>query len=358
MARLTRTQKYADLREQISHDREESLETQELNKYQEKLNDVKSQFGSTAEPVFRNEPVVNKPVELKETISEKVAETEKESMKSLDDILSDMMSETFDVPPVQPIEDIIPSVKEEPVAPVETPVAPVPVEPVAPVETHNNDFINKTLDEVNGYNKQTGKTTLEDLPNTLINDIRHNQKPVEQAPEMNDDDFSNTVSLEIEKVLNEIKNQKMNEQQEVKPVVINEAELVDDIKEAPVQPAPVQPVPAQEQTQQPVIEPVKEEVKQETFEHPVLAKTLEQPVVEIKNISETMNLSKNTEDVVDDTIPFDADKVQEQADDDEYEEDEAPSKVLNVILGILIFVLVVVLGIIVYYILVAKGIIG
>ena len=108
MARLTRTQKYADLREQISHDREESLETQELNKYQEKLNDVKSQFGSTAEPVFRNEPVVNKPVELKETISDKVAETEKESMKSLDDILSDMMSETFDVPPVQPIEDIIP----------------------------------------------------------------------------------------------------------------------------------------------------------------------------------------------------------------------------------------------------------
>ena len=77
MARLTRTQKYADLREQISHDREESLETQELNKYQEKLNDVKSQFGSAAEPVFRNEPVVNKPVELKETISDKVAETEK-----------------------------------------------------------------------------------------------------------------------------------------------------------------------------------------------------------------------------------------------------------------------------------------
>ena len=359
MARLTRTQKYADLREQISHDREESLETQELNKYQEKLNDVKSQFGSAAEPVFRNEPVVNKPVELKETISDKVAETEKESMKSLDDILSDMMSETFDVPPVQPIEDIIPSVKEEVVTPVmQEPVVEAPISqietPVAPtpVETHNNDFINKTLDEVNGYNKQTGKTTLEDLPNTLINDIRHNQKPAEQAPEISDDDFSNTVSLEIEKVLNEIKNQKMNEQQEVKPVVINEAELVDDIKEAPVQPTPVQ-----EQVQQPVIEPVKEEVKQETFEHPVLTKTLEQPVVEIKNISETMNLSKTTEDVVDDTIPFDADKVQEQV-DDEYEEDEAPSKVLNVILGILIFVLVVVLGIIVYYILVAKGIIG
>ena len=342
--RLTRTRKYADLRNQIANDREESLETTELNSYQEKLNNVKSQFGRDAEPVFNNAPS-NKPVGERPIVTEEVRNAEKESMRSLDDILNSMMNETYNT--ITPIEEK-----------VEVPVAPV-FEQVKPQtnETPTNDFVQKALDGANDYNRKAGNVTLDDLPNTLVDKIRHGEPVVDNKVNEIDDDFSNTVSLEIEKVLAEIKSQKAEE--EKKPVSIVEAELVDDIKqptmEEMVQQKPVQEVRVEAPIQP---EPVRQEPKQETFEHPVLTKTLEQPVVEIRNISETMNMQRANEDIVDDTIPFNANKVQEEVIDDEEYEDEEPSKVLNVILGILIFVLVAVLGIIVYYILVAKGIIG
>lgn len=360
--RLTRTKKYAELRNQISNDREESLVTDELNTYQEKLNNVKSQFGRDTEPVFPNKPVVNKPVDEKPVITEEVKKQEESSMKSLDDILSSMMNEVYSPTPIK-------SVDEEPIKPVEQPVQkqvqPQVVEPVQkpvqPVPT--NDFVKVATDEAKDYSRKAGNLTIDELPNAMIDNIRHGgeEQVQKEEKEFDEDDFSNTVSLEIEKVLNEIKNQKV---EEPSPVVIEEAELVDDIKEEPKQ-TEVKVEEPQVETPQPVvptlekIEPVKEETKEETFEHPVLTKTLEQPVVEIKNINETINMQKPNEDVVDDTIPFNANNVQEEIDEEEYDdEEEAPSKVLNVILGILIFVLVAVLGVIVYYILVAKGIIG
>ena len=372
--RLTRTKKYAELRNQISNDREESLVTEELNTYQEKLNNVKSQFGRDTEPVFPNKPVINKPVDEKPAITEEVKKQEESSMKSLDDILSSMMNEVYsptpiksvDEEPIKPVEQPVQEpVKPQVVEPVQEPVKPQVAEPVQkpvqPVPT--NDFVKVATDEAKDYSRKAGNLTIDELPNAMIDNIRHGgeEQVQKEEKEFDEDDFSNTVSLEIEKVLNEIKNQKV---EEPSPVVIEEAELVDDIKEEPKQ-TEVKVEEPQVETPQPVvptlekIEPVKEETKEETFEHPVLTKTLEQPVVEIKNINETINMQKPNEDVVDDTIPFNANNVQEEIDEEEFEdEEEGPSKVLNVILGILIFVLVAVLGIIVYYILVAKGIIG
>lgn len=372
--RLTRTKKYAKLRNQISNDREESLVTDELNTYQEKLNNVKSQFGRDTEPVFPNDPVIYKPIDEKPAITEEVKKQEESSMKSLDEILFSMMNEVYSPTPIKPVveEPVKPveqpvqkPVQPQVVEPVQKPVQPQAVEPVQkPVQpAPTNDFVKVATDEAKDYSRKAGNLTIDELPNAMIDNIRHGgeEQVQKEEKEFDEDDFSNTVSLEIEKVLNEIKNQKAEEST---PVVIEEAELVDDIKEEPKQnetkveeveietPQPVAPV-------QEKIEPVKEEVKEETFEHPVLTKTLEQPVVEIKNISETINMQKPNEDVVDDTIPFNANNVQEEIDEEEFEdEEEGPSKVLNVILGILIFVLVAVLGIIVYYILVAKGIIG
>ena len=372
--RLTRTKKYAELRNQISNDREESLVTDELNTYQEKLNNVKSQFGRDAEPVFPNDSVIYKPIDEKPAITEEVKKQEESSMKSLDEILFSMMNEVYSPTPIKPVveEPVKPveqpvqkPVQPQAVEPVQKPVQPQAVEPVQkPVQpAPTNDFVKVATDEAKDYSRKAGNLTIDELPNAMIDNIRHGgeEQVQKEEKEFDEDDFSNTVSLEIEKVLNEIKNQKAEEST---PVVIEEAELVDDIKEEPKQnetkveeveietPQPVAPV-------QEKIEPVKEEVKEETFEHPVLTKTLEQPVVEIKNISETINMQKPNEDVVDDTIPFNANNVQEEIDEEEFEdEEEGPSKVLNVILGILIFVLVAVLGIIVYYILVAKGIIG
>lgn len=414
MARLTRTAKYAELREKLSQDREESLHTEDLSKYAEKL-DV---FTNDTNTVLKNEPVQEeKPQPVQDT-----------AMKSLDDILASMMEEnvaakqetneslfkTIDTE-TEMIDDLfanapepeeipLPSFmqeEEEVVEPVqnevsidsfvEVPVNDAPVaddnvvsidaimkahendpveevkqEEVAPVQEEKNEpisnnFINDTLNEVNNYNKETGNKTLEQLSNSLIDSIRHPEEPVvdnvidetveevqeEVAPvveevkaepaqeeviipeaktqeEMNEE-FANTVSLEISKVLEEIKQQQDN----TVKVALDEVKVAE------------QAAPA--------------------MEHPVkaIAKEEEEPVV-IKNISETIKTQK-VDDVLDDTIPFNVNAVKPQVedDDDEYEEDEeAPSKVLNVILAILIFVLVAVLGVIVYYILVAKGIIG
>ena len=354
--RLTRTKKYAELRNQIANDREESLVTTELNNYQEKLNSVKSQFGRDAEPVFPSEPMASEPVEQSPTITSELKRAENESMKTLDDILSSMMEEVYPAAPIEqaPVVEPVQKTIVEQIQPVDKP-AVEQVKPQAPVAP-TNDFINDALASANDYNRKVGNVTLDELPNTIVDNIRHGEKPIENKVEDVDDDFSSTVSLEIEKVLAEIQNQNKEED---KPVVIQEAELVDDINEPVKEEVVAKPV-EEVQVEAPIMpEPVKpEEPKEETFEHPVLTKTLEQPVVEIKNISETLNMQKPNEDVVDDTIPFNANKVQEETEDEEYEEEEGPSKVLNVILGILIFVLVVVLGIIVYYILVAKGIIG
>lgn len=362
--RLTRTKKYAELRNQIANDREESLETTELNNYQEKLNSVKSQFGRDAEPVFPSESIINKPVEQKPEITNEIKKVEDESMKTLDDILSSMMEEVYPTAPVEETLTAEPTPTVEKVEPVQEtidkqnqPLQETVIEPVKPQVqvTPTNDFVNNALASADDYNRKAGNVTLDELPNTIVDNIRHGEKPVENIAKDVDDDFSSTVSLEIEKVLAEIQNQNKEE----KPVIIQEAELVDDIKEPVKEEVVAKPV-EEVKVEAPVMpEPIKpEEPKEETFEHPVLTKTLEQPVVEIKNISETLNMQKPNEDIVDDTIPFNANKVQEETEDEEYDEEEGPSKVLNVILGILIFVLVVVLGIIVYYILVAKGIIG
>ncbi|MDO5440139.1 MAG: hypothetical protein Q4F12_01235 [Erysipelotrichaceae bacterium] len=405
MARLTRTQKYAELRDKIAQDREESLKTDSLSQYEDKLRKLES--------FVSNEPDtnLNKRVETVTPVDNNTNKAQEERMKSLDDILNSMMDikyvneapkqETKEEPqvevkpepvveaPVQPthethapsiekpvetmstMEIIVDEVKElsDIIGPIETvieekpePVIEKPVDIMSTMEIVvdeakelsdiigpidaviddntriNNSFIDDTLKGVDDYNRQKGRTTLDKLPDSIVDEVRHPQtaqenKPVEEKVE--DNDFSNTVTLEIEKVLAEIREQGQASQNDApeETAVFNAAELE-----------------AEEAFNN-------AEVKSEAMEHPVLAKALEEPVVEIKNINETLSNPTVDANVLDDTIPFDA--IKAENDEEEYEdEDEAPSKVLNVILGILIFVLVAVLGVIVYYILVAKGIIG
>jgi len=331
MARLTRTQKYAELRDEISHDREESLNTQELNSYANQLNSLN---GYNESILTRSET---------KNIVEEVKKVEDESMKSLDDILKSMMAENF-----TNAVNTVPEKEQPKMAEfVEKPQVANPT-PEA-VQPTNNNFINETLDEVNVYNKEAGNTTLDNLSSTLIDEVRH----PENVNNAVDDEFSKTISLELDKVLNEIdsieepvQNNNVFVQEETaveEPIEVKTVEeeivqeKIEEVKEEPIQPVVI------DETQ-----------KEETFEHPVLTQTLEQPAVEIKNISETVQVKpmQPVVDIVDDTIPF---TLEESDDDEEYEEE--PSKALNVILGVLIFVLVAVLGVIVYYILIAKGII-
>lgn len=394
MARLTRTQKYAELREKIAHDREESLKTEGLTQYEDKLKKLENYFNVDSDINLDNKEEVRTVVEKPQV---NVKQVQEESMRSLDDILDSMMNSTYSNEPVEEkpvetvksVEIVKPVVEEKPVEikkPVEekkyvSPTNNMPMmeiikdevkelsdiigptktiveekEETKPVDVMStmeieinkasekpelkdtvsqpNSFIDDILKEVDDYNRNEGRTTLDKLPDTIVDEVRHPQG-VQKAEEdiKTDNEFSNTVTLEIEKVLNEIKNQgKQIETPIDNTVVYKSAEFESDeaFKNA--------------------------EVKEEINEHPVLAKTAEEPVVEIKNISETLSNTFTDTNVLDDTIPFVLDK--NETDEEEFEEDEAPSKVLNVILGILIFVLVAVLGVIIYYILIAKGIIG
>ena len=490
MARLTRTQKYAELRDKIAQDREESLKTEGLSTYEDKLKKLESFFNNEPDNILEKK-VEQAPVEAinlakeEKPVADEIKLAQEESMKSLDEILTSMLNNYSNEPVVEEakVEDTKPEVTEEDkeeilnnlsskvdelaqiieekketkntvtidsfVKPVETveeeviqeevkptennetvetkpedlmstmeivvsevedlshiiddekvaneevpqettaeEVKPIeeeitreetkledlmstmeivasevedlsniidegkpaekevemqnvqPIEEVADLkdeQTIDNSFFNDTLKEVDDFNRNEGRTTLEELPNEIVDEVRHPQVPPikEQEESLENDDFSNTVSLEIDKVLDEIRNQNNQLTVEVPTETVNNKEAEIEIERA-FKTA---------------------EVKQETFEHPVLAKTMEEPVVEIKNISETFNNPVVDNNVLDDTIPFVVEKNEDEEDEDEYE-DETPSKVLNVILGILIFVLVAVLGVIVYYILVARGIIG
>ncbi len=204
-----------------------------------------------------------------------------------------------------------------------------------------NSFVSETINEVGEYNKNNGDMTVSQLASNMVNEIRHPNEVIEepQVPEVeeepeSDEEFTNTVSMEIDKIMEEISH--AEEETELEPIP--------EILEAPETPEIVE-VP---------------EVPEETIvveEHPVLAKALEdegEDVVEIKNITELE--AEPIRDTVSNTIPFvvtSSDDEEEIEDDDE----EGSNTILNIILIVLIIVLVAVLGLIVFYILKTKGVI-
>ncbi len=246
----------------------------------------------------------------------------------------------------------VPAVEETEVAPVEE-SAPVQesVEVQQPVEASNgndiaefadnhavehydepvNSYMSDTINEVGEYNKLKGDMTISQLANNMVNEIRHpgeTDKKVEapvvkEATTVDDEEFSNTVSMEIAKIMDEIKAPEIKEEEPVAEVP--------EVLEAPEETIVVE-------------------------EHPVLAKSLEEPedVVEIKNINELD--AQPMRDTVSNTIPF---VVATGDDEEEIEEDdeEGSNTILNIILIVLIIVLIAVLGLIVFYILKTKGVI-
>ena len=195
-----------------------------------------------------------------------------------------------------------------------------------PKEVIDNGFVNLAIEEAKNYNLEKGNETIDTIPETIIEKTRHAE--VEIPEEEEEKDVANTISMELNNVLNSL-----NEE----PAKVNEP-AVDETKV-------IEKVAEFEETKEPAVE-----------EHHAIAKELEkeEDVVEIKNITETLKIKPQVDsNVLDDTIPFDVAGSEEEED-----EDDLPSKTLNIILGVLIGVLVLVLLVIVYYILVARGIIG
>lgn len=215
-------------------------------------------------------------------------------------------------------------------------------EEVKEVDTYHDEFLNNFLQEVSNYNKSQGLLNKEDAHNTILSSIRGEEieviEPVlEEVEEIEDeDDFNNTISLEIEKILSSI-NQPSPEVDEVIVPIISENNYEDLIPEETAQ----------------VIEEVEETEKTTVIE------TLNNKTVEVDSFDDDIDaslyvnaLENSKDELLNDTTVIKVDNnVVEQ------EVEEKPNAILNVLIIVLFVVLIAILVLIGYWLLVAKGII-
>ena len=467
MPRLTRTQKFADLREQLSHDAEKELSTPQLSEYENRLNQVQNQAGyfnqapgynqypqqgqpqypqyqqvppqyqqpqyvdpfvnqqpqyqqyqqpvqpQFEQPVYQQPqptfveptpvaptpvftepapaPVVEAPTFVEpvqptyvdpftqktqetpvvpqetptfeeflrttEINTNKVAEESGLTQEELNDILAPFNDEKIptiaELEKQEPVVENIPNQEAELLDELDI----MHMEEPKQEEPAKVEYVNDTFEEVNTYNQQSGNDTIDQITNNLVDDIRHleeNEEPVFEEVEVSDEEFSNTVSMEINKVMEEVAS--ATTQLDVKDILApTEAEktpndfVADYFNNG------------QEQLSKTLNDlPKVEEISPQEQFTSELQKLVEieeakEDIVEIKNIADL----EDTHDVISDTIPFvvnnDEDEEDEYYDEDE---DDASNTVLNIILIVLIIILVAVLGLIVFYILKTKGILG
>ena len=274
-------------------------------------------------------PEVNEVIE-EPIVNEEIVET-----------TEDVVLPDLDLPEVnelieEPVVEEVPELVEQPVASenvalpeVDAPKIDEPVveEPsVDPSDVDVNSLLDKTLEEVADYNTQAGRLTVDENLNSLIEDVRHGGFNDDEE----DDDFSNTVTLEIDKVLSEIN---------LEPVTGPTVSL-DEVLDNTVE---VDPIDAKREKAA--------EKLADTLTHPVLTKTLEESPVEIKTLDETFTKDLSTTA----TLSFKKNEIAED-DDDYYYDDDKPNKVLNVVLIVLLVIFLIIVGVIVYFLLLAKGI--
>ena len=466
MPRLTRTQKFAELRDSLANDREPSLSTKDLSDYENRLSNISDQLSNSettdkapqtikeeTDPKYVwtsfKEPQSNPVDELVDTIRTQEFENRitqpsafnniqefpqqginplVEEFKPGEDLSSsssaaEPMIKTKPVPDIDfLIDDILNNSSDNTAAqtnsnvsytqqnqsaavqsnqvdsfePIEAPYAETEeivddseerelVEEVSDnhAADHDeifNEFFSDTFSEVSQYNKENGEKTITDLTGNMVDEIRHHVEPefarpavqqtvveeavieepvfeetaaeqpqtvetVEEEPvienyynDVSDDEFSNTVSMEITKIMDEISS-------------------IDTAKKE--EPAYVYNEPAPAAVERP--RPARRAEK--TEEHPVLAKRQEEvkeeeeEVVEIKNLKELeAEPAMKQTGTISNTIPFVVATEEEDVIDDD-DEDEGSNTILNIILVVLIIVLVAVLGLIIFYILKTKGII-
>ena len=275
-------------------------------------------------------PEVNEVIE-EPIVNEEIVET-----------TEDVVLPDLDIPEVnelieEPVVEEVPELVEQPVASenvalpeVDAPKIDEPVveEPsVEPTDVDVNSLLDKTLEEVADYNTQAGRLTVDENLNSLIEDVRHSGVNDDKE----DDEFSNTVTLEIDKVLSEIN---------LEPVVETPAVSVEEVLEKTVEVDPID-----------VKRDEAAEKLADTIAHPVLTKALEENPIEIKSLDETFTKDISTTA----TLSFKKNEIAEE-EDDYYYDDDKPNKVLNVVLIVLLVIFLIIVGVIVYFLLLAKGI--
>ena len=339
---------------------------------EEPYNYIEQDYADIAELLKKEILELNGPVEPVKEEEEVIVEPELKELTNLDTLIDGLVVEeeialpNLYIPEVNEIVEEEPSVEPEIVLPdldipevdeliekpsveevpelVEQPIAsenvalpeadaskvdePVVEEPsVEPSDVDVNSLLDKTLEEVADYNTQAGRLTVDENLNSLIEDVRHGGFNDDEE----DDDFSNTVTLEIDKVLSEIN---------LEPVTGPTVSL-DEVLDNTVE---VDPIDAKREKAA--------EKLADTLTHPVLTKTLEESPVEIKTLDETFTKDLSTTA----TLSFKKNEIAEEDDEDYYYDDDKPNKVLNIVLIVLLVVFLIIVGVIVYFLLLAKGI--
>lgn len=339
---------------------------------EEPYNYIEQDYADIAELLKKEVLELNGPVEPVKEEEEVIVESELQELTNLDTLIDGLVVEeeialpNLDIPEVNEIVEEEPNVESEIVLPdldipevdelieessveevpelVEQPIAsenvalpevdapkidePVVEEPsVEPSEVDVNSLLDKTLEEVADYNTQAGRLTVDENLNSLIEDVRHGGFNDDEE----DDDFSNTVTLEIDKVLSEIN---------LEPVTGPTVSL-DEVLDNTVE---VDPIDAKREKAA--------EKLADTLTHPVLTKTLEESPVEIKTLDETFTKDISTTA----TLSFKKNEIAEEDDEDYYYDDDKPNKVLNIVLIVLLVIFLIIVGVIVYFLLLAKGI--
>ena len=303
---------------------EEASDVVELKLNDEKDDDVSSAKEKISIDENKEETLADEVKEVKEELNF----VEKDYSELANDLAINV-EELVDM--AKPIEEEIVSNSVIEEIPVEEPVTQEAyIEKEEPILSNGeiSSLLDDALIEIESYNNEAGRSTVKQISNDLIDEVRHKDLPKSE----DDDEFSNTVTLEIDKVLSEINLDTMSS--------LKIDDVLEDKKE--VEPLEVKPEDAAEKLA-------------DTIAHPVLAKSLEEEPVEIKSMEETF-----TSDAATTTIAFDNKKLEKEdtSVEDYYYDDDKPNKILNVILIILMIMLVGIIGVIVYYILYAKGVIG
>lgn len=432
MERQTRTKKYSDLRNQLENNNEVEGKTADLSTYENKLKSVEEALKVPTEEVKEEVPVSVTEEEVKEPeitidnqpktveeIQENLNEDNNSSEDLLDllDLVSEESAEEVSIVEESPVQETVTEeVKEETISNVEeveetvvsapevveevqetevaveevsepvveevieeapqaeTVIEEVPVEEntekAVEVQTSGDDYLEKTLEEVNQYNKAQGLLTADDVPERILGEVRGTT--VEEVKEESED-LNNTVTLEIKRIIASMEEEPQSE------------EVVEEVK--------VQEEPAQESSDttnvdleklfatagisKEAAELLKPYLKAEPVEesHEVVSQAIEVPEmseeekeIEAVKIEEEIEKTKvdlliadsdttKDEKLLNDTIPFVIDTNEESEEEVvEEEEDSTPNKILNIILIVLIVVLLAVLGVIIYWILLAQGI--
>ena len=315
---------------------------------EEPYNYIEQDYADIAELLKKEVLELNGPVEPVKEEEEVIVEPELQELTNLDTLIDGLVVEeeialpNLDIPEVdelieEPSVEEVPELVEQPIASENVALPevdaskidePVVEEPsVDPSDVDVNSLLDKTLEEVADYNTQAGRLTVDENLNSLIEDVRHGGFNDDEE----DDDFSNTVTLEIDKVLSEIN---------LEPVTGPTVSL-DEVLDNTVE---VDPIDAKREKAA--------EKLADTLTHPVLTKTLEESPVEIKTLDETFTKDLSTTA----TLSFKKNEIAEDDDEDYYYDDDKPNKVLNVVLIVLLVIFLIIVGVIVYFLLLAKGI--